>query len=164
MLGSRLTAAAIAATLAGALAGCSSDGDLTVARATDLGTKKLAALESTLVANDEPTVAWHASSGSTPKAGCAKGEERWTGVATVTVRARSTDGDSASTEVVGRLGGAGWDPGLQAGDLDTDPAAAIPAVPRGSNPAGLDLTVTIERSQGAWHYVATMTSDCASRS
>ncbi|MGY2875973.1 hypothetical protein ACVW00_003163 [Marmoricola sp. URHA0025 HA25] len=164
MLGYRLGAAVLTAAVAGTLGGCSSHDGLTIGQAADLGSKRLDALESTLVGHDEPTVAWHAATGTTPKSGCAKGEERWTGVATVTVRARNDDGDSASTEVVGRLAGGGWDPGLQAGDLDDDPATAIPAVRVGKDPAGLVLTVTVERVQGAWHYVVAMTSACASRS
>ena len=136
---------------------------LTIKQAAGLGSKQLDALEQALTANEQATVACHASTSTTPMAGCSKDQERWTGVATVTLRARNDDGDSASTRVVGVLDGAGWDPGLQAGDLDNDPAATIPAVLKGKNSAGLDLAVTVERATGAWHYVVTMSSACASR-
>jgi hypothetical protein len=53
---------------------------------------------------------------------------------------------------------------LPAGDLDDDPAVAIPAEPEGDNPAGLALTVTVERAERAWHYVVDMSSACATRS
>ena len=162
MLGRRRRAVVLgAAVLATALAGCRSDDGLTVAQASRSGTERLDALSTALVGHEQVTVPWHASSTTTAGAGCGKGEQRWVGLGTVTVRAASADGDSPPTRLVAVLDDAGWQAGSNAGDLDQEPATVVPAAPKADDPAGLRLTVTIERAADAWHYVVDLTSACA---
>lgn len=165
MLGNRRVAAALgAATLTSAVAGCSSGGGLTIGQATRTGTERLDAISTALVGQEQVTVPWQASSTTSAGVGCAKDDQRWVGVGTVTVKAPNTDGDSPPTRLVAALQNAGWHPGDSAGDLDQDPATVVPAVPADKDPAGLRLTVTVERTPDSWHYVVDLTSDCASRS
>jgi hypothetical protein len=149
--------------MATALGACSSDDAITIDQAASQGSKQLDALQGTLTAGATASVAWQSSSGTTPSAECAKDEARWVGVGTVTIEARTDDGDGAVTLVAGNLGRGGWQTGLPIGDLDDDQAATVPAVLDGDNPAGLTLTVTVERAAQAWHHVVTVSSACAAK-
>ena len=149
--------------MATALGACRSGEGITIDQAVSQGSKQLDALHGTLTSGATASVPWQATSGTTPGAECADDEERWVGVGTVTTEARTDDGDGAVALVAGNLGRGGWQTGLPIGDLDDDQAATVPAVLDGDNPAGLTLTVTVERAAQAWHHVVTVTSACATK-
>lgn len=164
MLGHRTIAtAACAAALAGAFTGCSSGDRADGTQAARLGHQRLAALQGALTEHQQVTVPWQATSESYPAAGCDKGEERWFGVATLTVHAFHGDLDAAAVDVLGSLAHAGWTGGLVIGDQHPEAAAVLDTVRKGTDPARLRLTVTVEPADHAWHYVVNMSSSCGKR-
>jgi len=160
-LGSRRVAAALGATaLVGALAGCSSDPQaVTSTQAAAELDRQLDRLHQGFTSAGTVAVPWHQATRSSSAPFCGKGEVRWAAVATVDVTTDNADGDSAYVRTVGALDGLGWDAGVGAGDLDDDPVALVDAR-RGGDTTRLDLTVTVERREPAWHYVFAVTTGC----
>jgi hypothetical protein len=161
VLGYRSSAAALAVVaLSGVLVACSSDDDgITSKQASAQLDAQLTKLQERLTRSGTVAVPWHQATRSSSAPFCDRGEVRRAAVATVDVTTDNADGDSAYIKTVGMLDELGWHAGVGAGDLDDDPVALVDAR-RGGDATRLDLTVTVERREPAWHYVLTVITGC----